>query len=133
MSKHDLDFSNCKSKADVRRVLNKQEELEIPTGLSRKVRSFFVKARDYVTDYQCFMHEGPWSEYVLDRYNGIGGCKMFHRDREFDLCFDGGLGHQLWSYYYGHCGHEEKLYEWARELGLVYEPYANWSGCVYED
>ena len=155
MNKYDLDFSDCKSKRDVKRELKKQAELEIPTGVSRKVRTFFMKVRDFVIDYQifgndeevvmcgkcdwdvhctdCVIVKKPWSKFDL-RYSTIGGCDMFHANREFDIAYDGGLGHALFSYYADYPLEDGELLErLARESGLRFEAHNNWSGGLYED
>ena len=133
-----LDFSNCKTKKDVQKVLYNQEELEIPKGIPRKLRNFYIKVRQFIVDYQTdifsVMHRDlPWSDYTL-RWSHIGGCKMFHKDRSFHICFDGGLGHDLFSYYADYPAEDgEALSRMAKECGLFYEPRNNWSANVWED
>ena len=149
-SKEEFDFSNCKTEKDVMRVLYAQEELQIPTGIKRKTRKFFMKVRDFVVKDQISWGRytidenneaqliESWNKFEWDSFMDIGGCPMFHNKSEnedgFDICFDGGTGFEMFSYYADFPSENgEALSRMAKECGLYYEPRNCWSGNVWED
>jgi len=140
-------FEHCKTKHDVIKVLRKQVELEIPTGLSRAARSLAIKIRDKVVDWQMMMwvRPNPSSftksvDLFVDSIHNIGGCNLFSHPKEnivdcgknglLNVVFDGGLGYDLFSY----SGGLER--DWLFETvdaddRIMFEDYASWALTIY--
>ena len=150
-------FKGAQSKNDVRKVLRRQVELEIPKGLSRNARKVAIAIRDMVVDYQMAGMEKPesgWENIFTDGYvSTIGGSKAFYHPKNYApgegvgprkdwkdysvslfVVYDGGLLHDLFSSY--------SMGYWRDELDKIisglddrmyYEDYANWAGALVED
>ncbi len=150
-------FKDCETKDDVRKVLRRQVELEIPSGLSRNARKVAISIRDMVVEYQLAYQDKPetgWKDIFTEGYiSTIGGCKAFYHPKDYApgegvgprsdwkdysvslfVVYDGGLLHDLLSTY--------SMGYWRDELDKIisglddrmyYEDYANWSGALVED
>jgi hypothetical protein len=150
-------FKGAQSKDDVRKVLRRQVELEIPKGLSRKARKVAIAIRDMVVDYQMAGMEKPesgWENIFTDGYvSTIGGSKAFYHPKDYSpgeglttqndwkkysislhVVYDGGLLHDmLSSYSYGHYRNELDSIIKGIDEYMYYEDYANWAGSLVED
>ena len=154
-------FKDCETKNDVRKVLRRQVELEIPTGLSRNARKIanYVKKEviEHQLDFASFdgKPEGGWKNVMNNYLPTIGGCRAFYHPKDFApgegyeidsrphwkdesvsmyLVYDGGMLHDWYSSYHYSTSRSE-LEEMVSKMndGTYLEDYANWSLCVAED
>jgi len=138
-------FEHCKTKHDVIKVMRRQVELEIPTGLSSEARSIAIKIRNKVVEWQTLMWDSSINNSVDDFVHNImniGGCNLFRHPEEnivdggenalLYVIFDGGLGHDLFS-----CdGGLAREWLWNAtdaDDRIHFEDYANWALTVYPE
>jgi|TARA_R100000501_G_C2560559_1_gene71390 hypothetical protein len=136
-------FENCKTKSDVKKVMRRQVELEIPKGLSQAARSVAIKIRDKVVEWQMLSWDSSICNSVDDFVHNImniGGCNLFSHPKEnivdggenalLYVIFDGGLGHDLFSCDGG------LAREWLFRITdsddkIHFEDYAGWALTIY--
>lgn len=150
-------FKDCKTKDDVRKVLRRQVELEIPSGLSRNARKVAMAIRDMVVDYQLLGQNKPesgWKDAFTENYfSTIGGCKAFYHPKDYEpgegvghqsdwkkydvtlhVVYDGGLLHDMLSNInYGHWRMDLEKVMGGINDRMYFEDYANWAGSLVED